>query len=81
MDLVARKDGKRIAIEIETSKSDALANIRKRIEAGFDSVLSAATSARAKDVIARQVQALGNHSRAIQVLHARDLFERASSLF
>jgi len=39
VDLVAEKEGKKIAIEIETGKSDAVYNIRKDLEAGFDEVL------------------------------------------
>lgn len=40
MDLVATKDGKRIAIEIETGKSDVEANIRKCKEAEFDKLVN-----------------------------------------
>jgi hypothetical protein len=39
VDLVAEKNGKKIAIEIETGKSDAVYNIRKDLEAGFDEVV------------------------------------------
>jgi len=39
VDLVAEKDGKKIAIEIETGKSDTIYNIRKDLEAGFDEVV------------------------------------------
>jgi len=38
VDLVATKDGKRIAIEVETGKSDVEANVRKCKEAGFEKV-------------------------------------------
>jgi hypothetical protein len=43
VDLVASKDGRRIAIEIETGKSDAEGNVRKCREAGFDSVATVPT--------------------------------------
>jgi len=39
VDLVASKDGKRVAIEIETGKSDAQGNVRKCEEAGFHKVV------------------------------------------
>ncbi|MBN2331036.1 MAG: ATP-binding protein [Candidatus Aenigmarchaeota archaeon] len=39
VDLVASKDGRRIAIEIETGKSDVEGNIEKCREAGFDDPL------------------------------------------
>ena len=38
VDVVAEKGGKRIAVEIETGKSDAVYNVRKDLEAGFDEV-------------------------------------------
>ena len=53
IDLVAARDGKRIALEIETGKSDAAANVRKCLDAGMDRVVSVATSRRAKDALAR----------------------------
>ena len=39
VDVVAKKDGRRIAIEVETGKSDSLYNIRKDLEAGFEEVI------------------------------------------
>lgn len=39
MDLEARKEGKKIAVEVETGKSDAIYNVRKDLEAGYDRVL------------------------------------------
>ena len=39
MDIVVEKDGKRIAVEIETGKSEDVYNIRKALEAGFDEVV------------------------------------------
>jgi len=39
VDVVAKKDGKRIAIEVETGKSDAVYNIRKDLEAGFNEIV------------------------------------------
>lgn len=38
VDVVAEKNGKQIAIEVETGKSDALYNIKKDLEAGFQEV-------------------------------------------
>ncbi len=43
VDLVARKGHKRIAVEVETGKSDAQENVRKCKEAGFDEVVVAQT--------------------------------------
>jgi hypothetical protein len=45
VDLVAGRDGERIAFEIETGKSDAGANVGKCLDAGWDKVVIIATSA------------------------------------
>jgi Helicase HerA, central domain len=44
VDLVATKGDEKIAIELETGKSDVQGNIRKCKKAGYDSVLSISTS-------------------------------------
>jgi hypothetical protein len=43
VDLVASKEGRRIAIEIETGKSDVEGNVRKCKDAGFETVISMPT--------------------------------------
>lgn len=80
IDLVARKDGKSIAIEIETGKSDAVANIRKCLGAGFETVLSVATSARVKKVIEQQVHVVGKKGGAIIVLTTKELLDGGASV-
>lgn len=40
VDLVATKEGKRIAIEVETGKSDVDGNVKKCEQAGFNKVVS-----------------------------------------
>jgi Holliday junction resolvase len=55
IDIVAVKDGKRIAFEIETGESDAEANVRKCLEEGMDRVIVVVVSAGALDAIARAV--------------------------
>lgn len=47
--MVAEKDGKRIAIEIETGKSDAIYNISKDIKEGFDEVISLPLNIKCKE--------------------------------
>lgn len=44
LDLVATRDGERIAIEVETGKSDARANLAKRKGAGFHKLLTIETT-------------------------------------
>jgi len=44
IDIVAERNGRKIAFEIETGKSDAAGNVRKCLEAGMDRVIIVATS-------------------------------------
>jgi len=53
IDLVASRNGKRIAFEIETGKSNAAANVQKCLEAGMHKVVVASTSGAAMDAIRR----------------------------
>jgi hypothetical protein len=49
IDIVTTRDGKRIAFEIETGKSDPGANVQKCLDAGLDRVIVVATSASERD--------------------------------
>lgn len=44
IDVIANKNGRRIAFEIETGKSDAAANVKKCLDAGIDKVFVVAAS-------------------------------------
>jgi len=56
IDLVAERDGKRIAFEIETGKSDAAGNVQKCLDAGMDRVIVVAVTAGVQDKLARTLQ-------------------------
>jgi hypothetical protein len=81
VDLVARKDGKTIAIEIETGKSDAVANIRKCLGAGFSNVLSVAATAQVKDAIQRAVGEINGGSSFVRVVTGLDVLDGERSHF
>jgi len=81
IDLVARKSGKTIAIEIETGKSDAVANIQKCIDAGFEVVFSVVTSAQMKNVIEVRCQALRDGRHTVKIASARTLLDNSNCLF
>lgn len=55
VDLVASRDGKRIAIEIETGKSDVEENVRKCREAGFDYIAVVPITKKAKHMFKGQI--------------------------
>jgi hypothetical protein len=72
VDLVAMKEGKGLAIEIETGKSDAIYNIRKCLDAGFDRVLCVVTNEKAGGKIERQLGTLGVGRERVSVISAGD---------
>ncbi len=59
VDLVGEKNGERLALEIETGKSEAVYNIRKDIEAGFDGVISVSLSQEVRRKIENQLRIAG----------------------
>jgi hypothetical protein len=56
IDLVAERDGKGIAFEIETGKSDAASNVQKCLDAGIGHVVVVATSEDARRTLERQLR-------------------------
>jgi len=69
VDVLATKAGRRIAFEIETGKADALANIRKCIEARVDKIIVVAVSAKVRDSLSTILPADGR----VELLAASDL--------
>jgi len=70
VDVVAEKDGKRIAIEIETGKSDSLYNIKKDLEAGFDEVVIVILDQKLKSKIMQNIEETGN-TKILDIEHFR----------
>ena len=56
VDLVASKEGRRIAFEVETGKSNVVANVEKVIGAGMDRLVVVATSAKVKESLVAKVR-------------------------
>ena len=73
-DLVATKDRRRIAIEVETGNSDVIANIRKNLEHGFSLVLCLATEGKALQRIQKDVEKTGLHTDPRVVIEAAAAF-------
>ncbi len=74
VDLVAARDGERIAFEIETGKSDAAANVSKCLDAGMNEVIVVATSVQAKHAIANTLR----RHPDVSVLSAVETIQRKS---
>lgn len=55
-DIIAEKDGRRVAIEIETGKSDWRGNLQKNLAKGFKEILVVATSAETYQRIAGGIE-------------------------
>ena len=72
VDICVLNEGKRVAVEIETGRSDALWNIQKDIEAGFDEVVSVAVD---EEVLARLRTAISkaySDKKKVKVVCAKD---------
>ncbi|MCZ7607592.1 MAG: hypothetical protein M5U25_16300 [Planctomycetota bacterium] len=57
VDVSATKPSERVAIEVETGKSDPLGNIQKALNAGFDKVVSLATNSVTAEATEQALQA------------------------
>ena len=80
IDIVATRDGKRIAFEIETGKSDVVANVRKCLDADLDRVIVVAISDQVRRVLARAVWP-SPHTELLtgpELLHRLDPLQRTT---
>lgn len=64
VDVVAQRAGKRVAIEVETGKSDIKENLSKLQGAGFDRVVLVATSASAVTACQRALDSLAENQKS-----------------
>jgi hypothetical protein len=64
-DVVLEKDGKRIAVEIETGKSDWKNNLEKNLKKDFESIIIMATTPECLIQIQNQLNADSNSSRSL----------------
>ncbi len=71
IDIVATRNSKRIAFEIETGKSDVAANVRKCLDAGLNKVIVVATSALVRD----KLSGILPRYRGVKLLAAQELFQ------
>ena len=59
VDVVAIKEGEKIAIEIETGKSNVVRNVQQDLIAKFDKVLVVATDKKAFEKVERELAGAG----------------------
>jgi len=62
IDILATKPGQKIAVEIETGKSDIKENLNKIRTAGFDRIVLVATSPAASGACQRAIESVGADS-------------------
>ena len=70
-DIIVRKDGKRIAVEIETGKSNYVGNVERALEAGFDEVVCVAVNRFVEDKILRKLESEGLLDGRVRVVGIR----------
>jgi len=74
VDVVAEKDGKKIAIEIDTGKSDMIYNIKKDIDYGFDQIILIPLTKNIKNKIHDQLKEFGfDKVEKIEIINLTDL--------
>jgi hypothetical protein len=74
VDVMAEKDGRRIAIEIETGKSDYLYNVKKNLDYGFEEIIVAALDRGIKEKILSDLNEAGLDSdERIKVTEIADI--------
>jgi hypothetical protein len=76
VDAVAEKDGIRIAIEIETGKSDYIYNAKKDLDTGFDEILVVALDRKTRDRIGSDLQESGmDKEERVKLMDISELFK------
>ena len=70
-DIIVHKDGKKIAIEIETGKSNYMGNVERALEAGFDEVVCVAVNRFVEDKIVRRLGEKGVLDERIVVTNVK----------
>jgi hypothetical protein len=72
IDLVAARDGRRFAFEVETGKSDAAGNVQKCLDVGMDGAIVVATTASVRDVLVAKLRSVPN----VEVTTASEVINR-----
>ena len=72
IDLVATRDGKRIAFEVETGESDTAANVQKCFDAGLEKIVVVTTSSRIQEAL-RKVM---SQNPRVEILRGEDVLQR-----
>jgi len=72
IDLVAVNDKERVAIEIETGKSDAVSNVKKALDSGFDRVICIPVNRRISQRISRVIKGLDKEKGGIKKTRKSD---------
>ena len=80
VDVLAVRGARRIGIEVETGKSDVVANVKNCLRSGFDKILIVATD---EPALMKVQRALANsglliHGRIDVILCANDVWSRAA---
>ena len=74
IDILAQRHGKRTAVEVETGKSNIIANLAKTEGAGFDRIVFVATSATAVSACQKAIEAMEpSKSGRIELLNWLDI--------
>lgn len=70
-DIIVHEAGKKIAIEIETGKSNYVGNVERALEAGFDEVVSVGVNRFVEEKIVRSLREKGIEDERVKVVGVR----------
>ena len=70
-DIIVNKDGKKIAIEIETGKSNYVGNVERALAAGFDEVICMAVNRFVEDKMVRRLKEKEIDDERVRVVGVR----------
>lgn len=81
VDVVAEKDRKRIAVEVETGKSDYVCNVKKNLDYGFEEIIVVALDGKIKEDIMQKLKEAGlNGEERVRLLDIKEFLELNHSI-
>lgn len=79
VDVVAEKNSKKIAIEVETGKSDFVYNVKKNLDSGFDEIVVTVLDGRIKEKISQGLKEAGmDGEEKVKVIEIADFLDTSN---
>jgi DNA-binding MarR family transcriptional regulator len=79
VDLVVEKDGERLAIEVETGKSDIIANVEKCLNADFTKVFCVVPDQQAKEELELKFRTMQINANRVEIVTLKEMMDRKAA--